>query len=81
MGEPSIPWGFSTWFSVLGGFGRSLVFLPFSLFAFEFIALTLFHVAFVLLVTMFATESTGAGAFEVILVVHCLFIFSVLLRF
>ena len=65
--------------SILGGFGTSLVFLAFGLLAFEFTALTLFDVAFVLLLTTFATELEGDGAPEVVLMVHCFSIFIVLL--
>ena len=67
--------------STLGGFERSLAILAFSFLAVEFIALTLFDVVFVLVVTTFATESTRDGAPEVIVMVHCLLILSVLLPF
>ena len=52
-----------------------------SLLAFEFVTLALFYVAFVLVVTMFATKPTSDGTSEVILMVHCFSIFSVLLSF
>ena len=71
--------------SILGGrvgatgrFGGP-VFLAFSLLAFEFITLTLFDMAFVLIMTTFATEAAGDSAPEVILMVHCFSIFSMLL--
>ena len=56
-------------------------FLAFSLLAFEFITLAPFYVAFVLVVTRFATKPTGDGTPEVILMVHCFSIFSVQLSF
>ena len=85
VGVPIVPTPFASTLnslvSILGGFGRSLVFLAFSLLAFQFIALTLFDMAFVLVVSTFATESTGHGEAVVILMVHCFSIFSVLLPF
>ena len=71
----------TTLHSILGSVGGSRIFLAFSLLASGFITLVLFHVAFVLLVTMFATEPTDGGTPEEILMVHCFFIFSVLLLF
>ena len=56
-------------------------FLAFSLLAFEFTTLVLFSVEFVLLVTTFATNPSGDGTPEVILMVHCFSMSSVLLSF
>ena len=53
--------------------------LAFRLLVFEFVTLALFYVAFVLVVTTFATKSTGDGTPEVILMFHCFSIFGVLL--
>ena len=72
---------FTTLVTIPGGFGGGLVFLAFSLLAFEFVTLALFYVAFVLVVTTFATNPTGDGTPEVILMNHCYSIFGVLLFF
>ena len=72
---------FTTLVTILGGFGGCLGFLAFSLLAFEFITLALFYVAFVLVVTTFATKPTGDGTPEVIMMVHCFSIFSVRMSF
>ena len=74
---PSLP-PLSPFLGILKG---GLAFLAFSLLAFEFVTLALFYVAFVLVVTRFATKPTGDGTPEVILVVHCFDIFGVLLSF
>ena len=55
--------------------------LPFSLMPFQFMILALLNVAFVLIVTTFATEPTGDSTPEVILMIHCFSIYSVLLSF
>ena len=71
---------FTTLVSILGGFGGCVLgFLRFSLLAFEFFTLTPFYVAFVLVETTFATKPTGNATPEVILVVHCFSMFSLLL--
>ena len=67
--------------TILGGFGGCLGFLAFSPLAFDYITLALSYVAFVLVVTTFATKPTGNGTPEVILMVHCFSMFSVLLSF
>ena len=72
---------FTTPVSNLGGFGGCLGFLAFSLLMFQFITLALFNVAFVLIVTTVATKPTCDGTSEVIVMVHCFSIFSVLLPF
>ena len=72
---------FTTLVTIPGGFGGGLVFLPFSLLAFEFVTLALFYVAFVLLLTTLSTKPTGDGTPEVMLMVHCFLIFGVLLSF
>ena len=46
-----------------------------------FVTLTFFYVTFVLVVTMFATVTTGDGTPEMVLMGHCFPIFSVLLSF
>ena len=56
-------------------------FLAFRLLAFEFVTLLLFYVESVLVLTLFATKPTGDGTPEVILMVPCFSIFSVLLSF
>ena len=72
---------FTTLVTILGGLGGCLGFLTFSLLAFEFIGLALFCVAIVLIVTTFATRPTGDATPEVIVMVHCFSIYSVLLSF
>ena len=72
---------FTTLVSILGGFRGCLGFLAFSLLATEIITLALFDLAFVPVVTAFATKPTGDGTREVILMVHCFSIFRVLLSF
>ena len=83
LGVPSLPAPFPPPLrplrTILGGFGGCLGFLAFSLLAFQFITLALFYVALVLVVATFATRPTGDGTPEVILMVHCFSIFSVLL--
>ena len=78
---PSFASPLTTLVTVLGSFRRSVGFLTFSLLAFEFVTLTLLYVTFVLVVTTFATNPTGDGTPEVILMVHCYTIFSALLSF
>ena len=56
-------------------------FLAFSFLAFEFVTLVLFYVAFLLVVATLATNLTDDGTPEVIPMVHCFSIFSVLLSF
>ena len=53
----------------------------FSLLTLEFITLAPFYVAFVLVVTALPTKTAGDGTPEVITLVHCFPIFSVLLSF
>ena len=77
----AFPSPFTTLVTILGGFGGSLVVLVVSLLAFEFVTLALLDVLFVFVVTKFAKETTGDGTPEVILMVHCFSIFSVLLSF
>ena len=72
---------FTTLVTILEGFEGCLGFLAFSLLALEFITLALSNVAFVLVVTTFAAKPTSAATPEVMLMVHCLSIFSVLLSF
>ena len=52
--------------------------LAFSLLPFVFVGLTFFYVTFVLLMTTFATVTTGDGTPEMVLMGHCFRIFSVL---
>ena len=54
-------------------------FLAFSLLPFVFVTVTFFHVTFVLVVTTFATVTTGDGTPEMVQMGHCFPIFSVLL--
>ena len=56
-------------------------FLAFSLLPFVFVTLTFFYVTFVLVVTMFATVTTGDSTPEMVLMGGCFPIFSVLLSF
>ena len=55
--------------------------LAFSLLPFVFVTLTFFYVTFVLVVTMFATVTTGDSTPEMVLMGHCFPIFGVLLSF
>ena len=55
--------------------------LAFSLLPFVFVTLTFFNVTFVLVVTTFATVTTGDGTPEMVLMGHCFPIFIVLLSF
>ena len=72
---------FTTLVTILGAFAGCLGFLALSLLALEFVTLALFYVAFVLVATTFATKTSGDGTPEVILMVHCFSIFTVLLSF
>ena len=58
-----------------------MVFLALSPLTLEFITLAPFYVAFVLVMTTFAIKAAGDGTPEVMLMVHCFSIFSVLLSF
>ena len=64
-----------------GSSGGCLGFLAFSLLLFVFVTLIFFDVTFVVIVTMFATISTGDSTPEMIVIGHCFPIFSVLLSF
>ena len=66
---------------ILGSSGGCLGFLAFSLLLFVFVTLTFFYVTFILAVTTFATVPTCDGTPEMILMGHCLPIFSVLLSY
>ena len=60
---------FTSHVSIVRGFGGYLGFLAFSLLAFQFINLALFNVAFLIVVTIFATKPTGDGTPEVMLMI------------
>ena len=72
---------FTTLIPILGSFGGCLGLLAFSLLPFVFVTLTFFYVTFVLVVTMFATVTTGDSTPEMVLMGHCFPIFGVLLTF
>ena len=65
----------------LGSSRGCLGFLAFSLLPFVFVTCTFFYVTFVLVVTTFATVTTGDGKPEMVLMGHCFPIFSLLLSF
>ena len=79
LGVPSSP--LTILVSILWGVWGSLGFPVFSLLTLEFITLAPFYVAFVLVVTTFATKIAGGGTPEVIVMVSSFSIFSVLLSF
>ena len=78
---PPLPPPLETLIIIVGSSGGCLGFLAFSLLSFVFVTLTFFYVTFVLVVTMFATVTTGDGTPGMVLVGHCFPIFSVLLSF
>ena len=66
---------------ILGSFGACLGRLMFNPLPFVFVTLTFFNVTFVLVVTTFATVTTGDGTPEMVLTGHCFPIFGMLPSF
>ena len=66
---------------ILGSSGGFLSLLAISPLPFVFVTLSFFYVTFVLVVTTFATVTTGDGTPEMVLMGHCFPICSVLLSF
>ena len=72
---------FTTFIPILGGSGGHLAFLAFSLLPLEFVTLSFLYVTLILVVTTFATITTGYGTSERVLIGHSFPIFGVLLSF
>ena len=72
---------FTTFIPILGSSVWCLGLLAFSLLPLVFVTLSFLYVTFVLVVTMFATVTTGDGTPEMVLMGHGFSIFSVLLSF
>ena len=72
---------YTTLSPIRGSSGGCLGLVAFSLLPLVFVTLTFFYVTFVLVVTTFATVTTGDGTREMVLMGHCFPIFSVLLLF
>ena len=83
LGGPPLPpplaTSFATFIPIRGGSGGCLAFLAFSLLPLEFVTLSFLYVTFVLVVTTFATITTGDGTPEMVLVGHSFPILGVLL--
>ena len=76
----SLASSFTTVIPILESSGGCLGFLASSLLPCVFVTLTFFFVTFALVVTMFATVTTGDGTPEIVLMGHCFPIFLVIDR-